>query len=235
MLLVLLLAIAPVQAEEESCPAARAAALGHSPIEKFHDVLAPVWHESWPEKDYDALIAAAPKFVKAFEAVAELDPKLKLESRQTRFEDNRKLFGELVEIYAEAARVRQNDLVYEIMPDLHDAFERTASSLLPVTYREIEAIGIIGGTILKVHLPENNKEGITGSTETLLRQANNLTDETIPEELQYFKKDISKQIAKMRDQVSKMKECCDKNDMKKYREHTETLMALVNEIVADYL
>ena len=220
---------------ESGCPAHKAAERGFTPFEDFHHVMAPAWHDAWPAKDYDALIAVGPKFEEAFVAVAKMEPKFKLEARHAKFEKMRTEFGETVKAYAAAAAKADKDAVYEMMPGLHDAFEGTAATLLPVQYEEIDAITMVMRMILRKHLPDDNTEGIVGSTETLVTKVQGLTEETIPEEMAEVKEGLLEKFASLGDRAAKMKECCDKKDMKAFAEHAESFQSGLDELKKAYL
>jgi hypothetical protein len=206
------------------CPAHRAAELGHNPFETFHEIMAPVWHGAWPEKDYDALLKAGPQFKERFASIAKMEPTFKTKDREEKFLKARDNFSKIVEMYAEAAEKGDKKTVYDLMPQLHDAFEMTATSLLPISYPEIEAMVITLNLITETHLPKNNMEGIVGSTETLMAKIDMLTDtSTIPVELKRMQTDILAEVTGMKKIAQKMKECCDKKDMKGYKEHTSKL------------
>jgi hypothetical protein len=235
------LAAEPAHKEQESeshegCPARRAAQLGHDPIDAFHQVLAPVWHNAWPEKNYQALLEVGPKFQKAFTAIAKLNPDFKTETRREAFVKVRNDFSKLVELYAAAAEKGDTAAVYELMPKLHDAFEATARSLLPVSFPEIEGVKITLNLILQKHLPADNMEGIIGSTETLLAKIDALTDTTaIPDELKDKQAEIMDEITAMKKLAQRMKECCDKKDMDEYKQHTATLNKKLQEFFEKYI
>jgi len=158
-----------------TCPASRAAEAGFDPFDGFHEVMAPAWHQAWPDSNFAELFAAGPKFQKAFQAVAEMTPRFKSTAREKVFAERRAALGELVQAYAEAAKAEDKDKVYALMPGLHEAFEQAAATLLPVHYPEFEGAVITLNLILETHLPKNNTEGITGSTETLVEKLKALT------------------------------------------------------------
>ncbi|MBD3332465.1 hypothetical protein GF356_06420 [candidate division GN15 bacterium] len=237
LILAALLVAGAVTADEEGhvCPAHLAAEQGHNAFAEMHHVIAPAWHDAWPNKNYDALIEFAPKFEATYQGVAEMKPDLKIEARQERFEKRRTLLGDLVTQYAEAAKKGDKEKVYALMPDLHEAFEQAAASLVPIEYPEFEGVDITSAMILDEHIPAENYEGVVGSTETLLTQLEVLTAESVPSDLSYFKEDIVKRFEKMRERAAKMKECCDNNDMDLYKEHAMAFRAAVTSFQADYL
>ncbi len=235
ILSLLLLLVSAVQADESGCPAHKAAEQGFNPIDDFHKILAPVWHDAWPEKDYDALIAAGPKFKEAFDGIAKLEPKFKSKAREAKFMALRKEFKQKVDEFATAARAGDKEKVYEIMPDLHDAFEMTASSLLPVDYPEFDGFLTTLSIIAKKHIPKNNMEGIIGSTETLVEKASHLNEKTLPEELQEHKKAVLSDLSTIKAITKKMKECCDKKEMDEYKKHLTELQKKVDAFMESYI
>lgn len=236
LILVALLLLAPLtQATEPAhenepgrkhvgCPAHQAAEQGLTSFETFHNIMAPAWHTAWPDKDYDALLAAGPKFKEAFVGIAKMEPTFKTESRKKAFLKARDSFSQIVQTYAAAAEKGDKEAVYDLMPKLHDAFEMTASTLLPISYPEVEAVAVTLNLILETHLPKNNLEGIFGSTETLVAKFVILSDTTtIPDDLKEKQTDILTEIAAMKELAQQMKESCDKKDMERYKEHATKL------------
>lgn len=238
LLLALVLVVALVlaaAADESTCPAHRAAEAGHNPFAEFHGIMAPAWHTAWPAKDYDALLAAGPKFQEMFKQIEAMEPKFKLADRKTAFETKRTEFGKIITEYAAASSAGDKEAVYNLMPKLHDAFEMTASCLLPVYYPQFDGFVITLNLIVENHLPTNNTEGIVGSTETLFLKAEALTADAVPEELQPYKAEIEPILAGIRARVTDLKGCCDKNDMDNYKKVVGELEGEVAKFVEKYI
>lgn len=235
VMLLTLAAVAGEQKGEEFCPAHRVADKGRTAFEEFHKVMAPAWHMAWPKEDYDALMAVAPDFEAKFEAIAKLEPELPNERREAAFTSSRKALGEIISEYAKAAAEGDQETVYELMPKLHEVFEQTASSLLPVHFPEIESALMTTRLILETHLPNHNTEGVTGSTETLLTRVSSLNEEVVPEELHGSMEEMLGAFAAMKTVVQDMKKCCDSGDMKKYEEHARSLEETLQQFVTTYL
>ncbi len=217
------------------CPADKAAEMGHGGFETFHHVMAPAWHDAYPDSNFDALIEAGPKFKEAFVEIQGMRPEFKSDVKKAHFNECRKEFGDLVEQYAAACAEGDKDKVYALMPDLHTAFERSAAALMPISYKEFEALKVTLGLIVNEHLPANNHEGIVGSTETLVTKAASLNEESLPNLLVWSKDDILKRFESIQALTTKLKECCDNNDMAAYSEHASALNAQVIEFSERYL
>lgn len=212
------------QEQTGGCPAHRAATIGFDSFGAFHKIMAPAWHGAWADKDYDALLAAGPKFKEAFAEIAKLEPTFKTKGGKKAFLKARDNFSKIITGYAEAAEKGDKQAVYDLMPQLHDAFEMTASALLPVHYPEIEAVATTLNLIVDTLLPKNNMKGVVESTETLVAKFVILANTTtIPDVLKEKKKEIRTEIAAMKKLTLQMKESCDKKDMEHYKEHATEL------------
>lgn len=212
--LALLFAFGPGMAEDESaCPSSSASKEGFAAIEKFHEIIAPVWHGSYPQKDYAAMFTAGPKFDSAFIPINKFAVVFKTEVRARTFEEHRADFRRLVKEYAGACAVADSAKVYELLPALHDAFEQTASALLPVDYPQFDGLVVTLDLIINQHLPAKNMDGIAGSTETLVNKMDGLTEQTIPPELMEKKGAIMAEFAAMKKVVADIKDCSDKKDL----------------------
>ena len=222
MILGVLLLAAPTSFAQE-CPADKAAEKGTNPFGTFHDVMAPAWHTAYPAQDYAALIAAGPEFEKSFAELKAWDPKLTSEVKKARYDGELAAFGELVTAYAAKAKAGDNEAVYAMMPDVHTAFERTASALIPVTYKEFDALVVALDLIKTKHLPSENETGIVGSTERLVEVAVLLNEETLPHMLSWSSEEVLAELAKMKTIVGEMKKCCDAKDMDNYRKQVTLL------------
>ena len=221
--------------KQETCPGDQAAEQGLNPFGAFHEVIAPAWHMAWPEKNYDALIAAGPKFEKAFDGIAKLTPKFTSEGRQKYFERCRSEFADLVTEYAKAARDGDGEKVYELMPALHGAFEKTAASTMKIEYKELDGVAVTIDLILNKHLKENNHEGIVGSTETLVTKVGSLDEETLPPALSWDKEAVMTDLAGLKSLAADMKKCCDNDDMDTYKTRAEEFNGKLQAFVETYL
>lgn len=219
----------------QTCPSAKAAAAGISPIETFHEIMHPAWHTAYPAKDFDALIKAAPEFEKAYVPIAKLEPVIKNPARKEAFVRNLEEFGKFVAEYAAAAKAGNKELVYELMPKLHEAFEKTSAACVSISYPEVEGLTITARLIVEKHIPANNTNGIVGSTSTLVTKVSALDEKSIPEPLQGKKAEFLQEFAAWTKLAGQMKESCDKKDMETYGKLATELYARINDFSAKYL
>ena len=67
-----------------------------APSGAFHEVMAPTWHTAYPAKDFDALVAAGPKFDSLFKGIADIQPTMKSAKRKAAFLTHREKFAQMV-------------------------------------------------------------------------------------------------------------------------------------------
>lgn len=232
ILLSLLILLAPYASAQEGCPADQAAAAGFVSFEHFHHVMAPAWHTAWPAKDYAALIAAGPKFTERFTAIAQMNPALVPAVRRPAFIQQRQQLAELVKQYADACQQSDSDLVYKLMPDLHSAFEATATTLLPVRFPEFEGLMVTLDLIVQTHLPSRNKVGLVGSTETLRIKMEHLITAPLPDVLTENENRIRSTLEALRHLVLHMLQAMYQDDIKMYIIYATELKTQSDEFIS---
>lgn len=232
ILFAVLVLSAPYAAAQEGCPTDQNATAGYVSFEHFHHVMAPAWHTAWPARDYVALIAAGPQFTEQFKAIEQLNPELVSPTRRPAFVEQRQQFAELVARYGDACRRSDSGLVYKLMPDLHNAFEATAATLVPVNYPEFEGLMVTIDLIVQTHLPDRNMEGLVGSTETLRTKMEHLVAAPLPETLIENENKIRPTLETLRHLVLHMLQAMYQNDIKEYIIYATELKTQAEEFIA---
>jgi len=199
-MLALLLLIGSAQADESGCPAHKAAEAGFSPFDTLHQVIAPLWHNAYPDKDYQALIAGGDDLAKAFAGVAGIKPEIGNKSRLARFEKHRAELSQQIIEYAEASHKEDGK-----------------------------------GLIVLNHIPNKRIEGMTGSTATIVRKVEYLTEESIPDELKEHKADLLKKFVSLKKLASQMKQTCIDQDMVAFETYAKEIHEQLGAIVSAYL
>ncbi|UCC43104.1 MAG: hypothetical protein JSU65_08100 [Candidatus Zixiibacteriota bacterium] len=231
----ILLLIATSFAGEEECPAAVAARAGFSAFHEFHELIAPVWHKAWPEKDFEAMYAAAPKFAAQVGTIIELKPAITNAVRLESFKTSRALLADYVKQYSEAVSEKNQEKVYSILPELHEAFESAAAQLIPIDYPEIQGLMVTVKIIVDRHIPAENSDGIKGSTETLVFKASALTEESIPKRVGDRKKGLLKELEQIKTLVGRLEEFCAEDNMGEYKAVAVDVKNKLQSIIETYL
>lgn len=199
-------------------------------FEAFHEIMHPAWHDAYPSKDYAALIASGPKFEATYLPIAKLEPAIKNAARLAKFKSFRQEMGVLTTAYADACRKGDSLKAYEILPNLHTAFEEAMWELQPMEFKPLDGLLITADVILDIHIPGENWDGMAGSTETIIMKLGHITDESYPAELTPFKKEMSAGFEKALAAAGEMMTSAEKKDMAGFRakvtELKKTLLAM---------
>lgn len=115
-------------------PSQQAARLGYKEFADFYGILAPLWHEAFPSKDYGSLMEAAPLLDSAVTAIHEMKYSSRYERKFEGYKAKRHELLSLVMEYEKAAKEKDSARVYDIFPQIQAAFESTAVFLLPLPY-----------------------------------------------------------------------------------------------------
>jgi hypothetical protein len=91
-------------------------------VEKFHDLLAPIWHEQYPAKEWAKIRAQGAELVKRKDAVMKAKLGVKDEA-QAKAEELRAKFGTSVDRLAEVAKSGTDEELQKAVAEMHEAFE----------------------------------------------------------------------------------------------------------------
>jgi hypothetical protein len=91
-------------------------------VEKFHDLLAPIWHEQYPAKEWAKIRAQGEELVRRKNAVMKAKLDLKAEAK-AKAEELRKKFGESVDDLAKVAKSGTDEELQKSVAVMHEAFE----------------------------------------------------------------------------------------------------------------
>jgi len=118
----------------QDCPSQVAARLGYKEFSAFYNLLAPLWNEAYPAKNYEALVAAGPPLDSAMAAIYEMKYSSRYDRKFEGYKERRHDLLSVVSEFSRAAEKNDSDAVYQIFPRIQAAFESTAVYLLPLPY-----------------------------------------------------------------------------------------------------
>jgi hypothetical protein len=224
-----------LSAEPEQCPADKALERGYTAYDSFHDVMAPAWHTAWPAKDFGSLFKAGGEFASRIKAVDSIVPAMKSKLRREKFIDARKAFDELVTVYADACNKMDSAKCYELMPQVHDAFESSGALLGPIEFPHLDGILITLDVILDKHIPEKNAAGIEASTSTLVAKAKSFDTSMIPVDAHEFTPEVSALMARVDETSGKLAESAAAKEMATYTALCTDLRTAIRAFMTEWL
>ncbi|HWQ35985.1 MAG TPA: hypothetical protein VNQ79_24295 [Blastocatellia bacterium] len=97
-------------------------------INRFHELLHPVWHEQYPKKEWTRIRSQAGEFVSRKDAIMKVRLRTKADNRAA-VEERRQAFGAAVDAFARAAKSGSDDELSRALAEMHDRFEQFTESL----------------------------------------------------------------------------------------------------------
>ncbi len=205
------------------CPAHKAEEMGSSLFGTLHEIMAPAWHEAWPDSNYEALAEAVNKFEIYLDDVKNFKFQFKTEEREVKFDAGRQQFIELVAKGKAAIETGNNKSLHAIFMDLHTAFEEMAYYTLPLEYPHYNSFRIVVNLMLNQHVQNNDMFALTTSRNALMIKMDMLKKSDIPEDLGSVSTDVQGFIDDFERICNDIVQACDKRDFEAISEKLEIL------------
>lgn len=152
-------------------------------LANFHDVIYPIWHTAYPQKDYAALRQFAPEVKNLAEKiyVAQLPGILrdKLEKWRQGLEEFRKA----VDSYLAAAAAQDDEALLNAAEELHAKYEMMVRIIRPVL-KEVDAFHKILYVVYHKNLPDKDYDKIRVASEEMRIKAEAITQAALPQRLE---------------------------------------------------
>ena len=148
----------------------------------FHEVVSPLWHDAWPKKDVDALVALTPKVNAGVEAIAKAELPGILRDKKATWDAAVSRLKAIAGEYRAAAEKKDGPALLAAAENLHSQFERMVRIVRPVL-KELDAFH---GTLYVLYhrqLDPFALEAVSQSVRTLKEKTGPLSAAALPERL----------------------------------------------------
>jgi len=152
-------------------------------LSAFHEVVYPLWHDAWPKKDVDALVALAPKVNAGVEAIAKAELPGILRDKKATWEGAASRLKTIAGEYDAAAGKKDGPALLSAAESLHSQFERMVRIIRPVL-KELEAFHATLYVLYHRQLDPFALEGVSQSVRTLKEKMGPLSAAALPDRLE---------------------------------------------------
>jgi hypothetical protein len=212
-----------------SAPAQEKAAETSSEVPElaaFHDVIYPIWHTAYPEKDYAALRS----YVKDVNAGAEKIYGAKLpgilRDREARWKAGLEEFKKAVEAYGTAAEGKDDALLLTAAETLHSRYEKLVRLIRPLL-PEVDEFHKVLYVIYHTYLPNKEFEKIRGTAGDLEVKAEAITTAKLSRRLENKAAEFKEAAGNLHESAKKLSAACQASDQ-------NAIEAAVNEVHMKY-
>lgn len=149
---------------------------------EFHSIIYPIWHDAYPDKDYEALRSYVDEINSLAEKIYTASLPGILRDKQAKWEEGLNAFKKSVEDYNSAAAGDDNEAFLQAAEDLHAKYEMMVRIIRPVL-KEVDEFHKVLYVIYHKYLPEKEFDKIKSDMEDLLVKAEAITQAELPKRL----------------------------------------------------
>ena len=172
----------PVEAQEQSVPVKGETAARVESLDRFHEVIFPMWHDAWPSKNTEKLRALLPEVKKGIAEIASADLPGILREKKKAWDKGVADLKAAGEAYTSAAAEKDPQALLGAAEVLHARYEALARVVRPAL-KEIEDFHLTLYTLYHYELPANAIQKIRLSAATLKTKMEALNKAALPERL----------------------------------------------------
>lgn len=172
----------PAHAQEKSVPGEGEAVARVEPLDRFHEVIFPMWHDAWPKKDTEKLRALLPEVNEGIAAIVSAELPGILREKRKAWDLGVADLKAAGESYNAAAADKDPQALLGAAQMLHSRYEALARIRRPVL-KEIEDFHVTLYTLYHYELPANAIRKIRLAAATLKTKMEVLNKAVLPERL----------------------------------------------------
>ena len=173
-------------------------------LSDFHEVIYPIWHTAYPEKNYSMLKELLPDVNSGAEKIYSAILPGILRDKQTEWEEGVNKFRTSVERYNKAMQGTEDSEMLQSAEELHADFEMLVRIIRPVT-KEVDEFHKVLYMIYHHYWPNKNREEFAKAVDDLEFRADELNTCVLPKWASDKSDKFKEQSEKLYDSVKKLK------------------------------
>ncbi len=149
----------------------------------FHEIIYPIWHTAYPDKDYAALRSYAPEVKSLAEKVYAAKLPGILRDKQAKWDQALAELRKSVDAYLAAAAGTDDTVLLDAAEVLHARYEKMVRTIRPVL-REVDAFHKTLYVVYHKYLPNKDFDKIAEASSDMLVQAEAIIKASLPKRLE---------------------------------------------------
>ena len=145
----------------------------------FHEIIYPIWHDAYPNKDYASLRNFVPKINSYAEKIYAAKLPGILRDKEAKWKEGLAEFKKAVDDYNAAASRTDDQALLNAAEALHAKYEMLVRTIRPVL-KEIDEYHKILYVIYHKYLPDKNFEKIKAESSAMILKAEAISKATLP-------------------------------------------------------
>ena len=176
-------------------------------LSEFHEIIYPIWHTAYPEKDYAALREYVPEVNRLAKNVFNAKLPGILRDKKAKWDEGLEQLKKAVEDYNKAAAGEDNQALLDAAEVLHAKFEMLIRLIRPVL-KEIDDFHKVLYIVYHKYLPNKEYANIRSVSDDMIRKAEAVTKAKLPSRLEAKTDEFSSAAQELLDASKKLKATC---------------------------
>lgn len=169
----------------------------------FHEVIYPIWHTAYPEKDYDALRSFIPEVNKFAKNIYEAKLPGILRDKEAKWKEGITVFKKSVDDFNEAAEGSDNQKLLDSAEVMHAKYEMLVRIIRPVL-KEVDEFHKVLYIIYHKYLPDKKYENIEYICDDLKTKAGAMLKVKLSKRLEAKTKEYQKAVKELIESVNNL-------------------------------
>jgi hypothetical protein len=186
-------------------------------LKEFHDVVYPVWHSAYPDKDYQLIKDAVPEFKAKMEVINKAELPGFFREKNEDFEKKRETLSKAILDLEEKSKGNDNEALLKATENLHTAYEQLARVFAPRT-KELESFHLVLYPLWHEALPNKDFKTIIACAPTLQDKLDTLMKVELSERFKEIAPQFIEKRKALKSSVDELVKACNKKDNKKIEE-----------------
>lgn len=180
-------------------------------LSDFHEIIYPIWHTAYPEKDYAALRENVPEVNRLAKNLFNAKLPGILRDKQAKWDEGMSQLKKTVEDYNKAAAGEDDQALLDAAEALHAKFEMMIRLIRPVL-KEIDEFHKVLYVVYHKYLPNKKFDNIASVSDDFILKAEAITKADLPKRLETKTDEFSVAAKELLEASKKLKKTCSTKD-----------------------
>jgi phosphoglycerate-specific signal transduction histidine kinase len=176
-------------------------------LSEFHEIIYPIWHTAYPEKDYAALREYVPEVNRLAKNVFNAKLPGILRDKKAKWDEGLEQLKKAVEDYNKAAAGENDQALLDAAEALHAKFELMVRLIRPVL-KEIDEFHKVLYVVYHKYLPDKEYANIRSVSDDMILKAEAITKAKLPKRLEAKADEFSSASQELLEASKKLKATC---------------------------
>lgn len=180
-------------------------------LSEFHEIIYPIWHTAYPEKDYAALREYVPEVNRLAKNVFNAKLPGILRDKKAKWDEGLEQLKKSVEDYNKAAAGEDDQALLDAAEALHAKFEMMVRLIRPVL-KGIDEFHKVLYVVYHKYLPNKEFDEIASVSDDFILKAEAITKADLPKRLEAKTDEFSVAAKELLEASKKLKKTCSTKD-----------------------